>query len=117
MPGRLLSGTDPVQGSQPVLVNLSLTHKKAAITLLEAAFFPEIPDALNDMMAQEGVEECFILQTCNRVELFALTNGEDAIPGLLQWWRANLDDMADEFDEAVESSASRDAASRGPGKT
>ncbi|MEE8354818.1 MAG: glutamyl-tRNA reductase [Candidatus Bathyarchaeia archaeon] len=104
-----MSGSDPIRGRQPVLVNLSLTHKNAEITLLEAAFFPEIPDALNDMLAQKGVEECFILQTCNRVELFALTYGEDSIPGLLQWWRTNLAGMEDEFDEAVESSASRDA--------
>ena len=109
MHGRLLSGSEPVRGSQPILVNLNLTHKKTTISLLEAAFFSEIPKALKDMSSLKGVSECLILQTCNRVELFALTSGSDSIPDLLNWWRANLKCREEEFDKALEVNVSRDA--------
>ncbi len=108
MHGKPLSESEPVRSRQPILVNLSLTYKKTAISLLEAAFFSEIPKALKDMRALKGVAECFILQTCNRVELFALTSGSDSIPRLLQWWRANLKGRGEAFDEALEVNVSRD---------
>ena len=61
------------------------------------------------MCALKGVVECFILQTCNRVELFALTSESDSIPDLLHWWRANLKGRGEEFDKALEVNVSRDA--------
>jgi glutamyl-tRNA reductase len=91
------------------LVNLRLTHKRAAIPLLEAAFFRDISKALLDVSSMKGVEGCFILQTCNRVELFALTNSGEVVDGLLRYWRGNLGDREEEFNEAVEIATSRDA--------
>ena len=90
MSGRTSSGSELLPGEQPILVNLRLTHKRAAIPLLEAATFRDVSKALLDVSSMEGVEGCFILQTCNRVEFFALTSSGEVVDDLLRYWRGNL---------------------------
>ncbi|MGF3522220.1 MAG: glutamyl-tRNA reductase [Candidatus Bathyarchaeia archaeon] len=56
------------------LINVRLTHKTASVPLLEAASFKDKKKALVDFCSLTGVRECVLLQTCNRVELYLLSD-------------------------------------------
>ena len=55
----------------PILVGLS--YKSAEMGIREKLHFDGtiLPSALNHLFSKKGVEECAILSTCNRVELYA----------------------------------------------
>ncbi len=55
------------------VINVRITHKTARVPLMEAVAFKDKPKALTELYEIENVEECLILQTCNRIELFIVT--------------------------------------------
>ena len=54
------------------VVNVRLTHKTADIPLLEAVAFKDKKTALAEICALEDIKECVVLQTCNRIEIYAV---------------------------------------------
>ncbi len=70
------------------LITLGLSHHSTPIVLRERMAFAEadLPQALADLRTLPGVREAAILSTCNRTELFAVTD-EDADARLRAWWR------------------------------
>jgi glutamyl-tRNA reductase len=52
-------------------VNIRVTHHRADVATLEVFAFPDVKKALKDIHALRSVKECVIIQTCNRVEIFA----------------------------------------------
>lgn len=52
-------------------VNVRVTHKKADVPTLETISFQDVPVALKDIKALPSIRGCVILQTCNRMEIFA----------------------------------------------
>lgn len=52
-------------------VNIRVTHQKADVATLEAFAFPDVRRALKDIAGLPSVKECVIIQTCNRVEIYA----------------------------------------------
>ena len=56
--------------------NLSITHKWASLNDLECARIDNVEEALKAMHAVDGVSECVILQTCNRIELYLNVTNE-----------------------------------------
>jgi glutamyl-tRNA reductase len=52
-------------------VNIRVTHHRAEVAILEVFAFPDVKKALKDLHALRSVKECVIIQTCNRVEIFA----------------------------------------------
>lgn len=71
------------------LVSLGINHHTAPVALREqVAIGPEqLPDALTQLCAVEGVREASILSTCNRTELFVAQEEPDRLPAL-EWFRA-----------------------------
>jgi glutamyl-tRNA reductase len=59
---------------------IGVNHKTAPIALREkiAIGRDELPEATRALAATPGVAECMIVSTCNRVELLAAVQGEDA---------------------------------------
>ena len=55
------------------VINVRITHKTARVPLMEAVAFKEKEAALAELKSLEDVEECLILQTCNRIELYIVT--------------------------------------------
>ncbi len=55
------------------IIVVGLRHKSAPIEVREKLNFPEstLPDALRKLMTYEGIRECLIVSTCNRVEIYA----------------------------------------------
>ena len=50
--------------------NLRTTYKTTPIHKLETFTFADVDFAYKQFLRQEGVSECVILQTCNRVEIY-----------------------------------------------
>ncbi len=55
------------------VINVRITHKTARVPLMEAVVFKNKAEALAELYSLEHVEECLILQTCNRIELFIVS--------------------------------------------
>ncbi len=68
------------------LINFGLTFKKGNVELLESIRFPKIETALKDIVSFPSVKECLIIQTCNRVEIFAVSDDpHSSIPVVLDY--------------------------------
>lgn len=55
------------------VINIRITHKTARVPLMEALVFKDKAEALAELKSMENVEECLILQTCNRIELYLVS--------------------------------------------
>ena len=65
-------------GSKPVdIINVRITHKTARVPLLEAASFKDKADAYAEIRSLDGVQESVLIQTCNRVELYLVSEHGD----------------------------------------
>jgi glutamyl-tRNA reductase len=73
------------------LVAIGINHQTAPVALRERVAFAEdiLPEALRTIRALPGVEEAVLLSTCNRTEIYALT--EDQGERLADWLAAYPD--------------------------
>ncbi len=55
------------------IVNVRMTHKTAHVPLLEAASFKDKAKAYTEIRSLEGVLEVVLIQTCNRIELYLVS--------------------------------------------
>ncbi len=67
------------------LVNARVTYKNAPIHLLEKFAFKNEESAHKEFLEKAGIDECVIIQTCNRVEVFAAAKKADETKLLRQW--------------------------------
>ena len=65
-------------------INVRITHKTAHVPLMEAVAFKEKEKGLAEICALENVEECLILQTCNRIEIYVVTEEVDSTVSLVK---------------------------------
>ena len=59
------------------IINARVTFRNSPIHILEKFTFKDLNDAYSNFKKHTGLSECVILQTCNRVELFATAKGYD----------------------------------------
>ncbi|MDH4100345.1 MAG: glutamyl-tRNA reductase [Nitrospirota bacterium] len=61
------------------IVVVGVSHKTAPVEIRECLAFPEksLPECLASLAKAPGVNECLILSTCNRVELYCLVQDLD----------------------------------------
>jgi glutamyl-tRNA reductase len=55
-----------------------ITHKKASLDIIERVWCKDVPSLLRKIHSN-GVNECFMIQTCNRVELYIVARNGGAI--------------------------------------
>lgn len=58
------------------LISVGLTFKKGDVELLESVRFSKIEPALKEIFSLPSVRESLIIQTCNRVEIFATSDDD-----------------------------------------
>ena len=68
----MLSSAKPVD-----IVNVRITHKTAHVPLLEAVCFKDKANAYAALGSLDGVEESVLIQTCNRIELYLVSEHGD----------------------------------------
>jgi len=94
------------------IVNLRFTYKNVPITLLDKLSFKEPHDVLKEVCGLDYVNECLILQTCNRVEVYLATSGRrlnEAATEVAEFWRQRNNLEKDEFYRYLEGSFNSEA--------
>ena len=59
------------------IINARVTFRKSPIHVLERFSFPDVDEAYSSFKKHVHLRECVILQTCNRIEIFAIGNEKD----------------------------------------
>ena len=77
------------------LINARVTFRNSPIHVLERFTFRDVEVALSKFKEHSGLEECVIVQTCNRVELYGLGK-EKNIDKIKRTWAslAGLDEVS-----------------------
>lgn len=75
-----------------MIVCLSASFKKVKLPLLESLVFKEEDAVMKDLCSEGVTEECVIVQTCNRVEIYSVL--KDSVEGnsterILKFWSSN----------------------------
>ena len=92
------------------VLNVRITHKTARVMLMEAVAFKEKAQALAELSAMEGVEECLFLQTCNRIEIFLVAEeAENSIAQAKEYLSKRAGEHAEEAFKAMETSVDNDS--------
>src|SRR5689334_12346014 len=94
------------------VLNVRITFRNAPIHLLERFAFKDLDEACKLFKHQAALDECVILQTCNRVEVFAVsrTINEHKV---LETWASEVEGgmSADEFAKIAEISTDKEVVS------
>jgi glutamyl-tRNA reductase len=92
------------------VVNVRLTHKTADVPLLEAVAFTDKKSALAEICALSDVKECVVLQTCNRIEIYAVNGTARKISEAIKDYLVKRSGAkAEEAKAAIEISTNQDA--------
>jgi len=92
------------------VINVRITYKTAHVPLMEAVAFKDKEKALAEIRSIENVEECLILQTCNRIEIYAVTeDGKNTLNLVKDYWVKRAMAHAEEASNAMETSMDNEA--------
>jgi glutamyl-tRNA reductase len=84
------------------LLNFRITYKEAPIHLLEKFTFKDIDRAYESFLEHLQLKECLILQTCNRVEIFAVVDEGLDLQKIICYWATYSNLSTEEFSKIVE---------------
>jgi glutamyl-tRNA reductase len=87
-----------VQSSE--FVNIRVTFKNSPIHILEKFAFKDLFDAHQHLLNLADLQECIILQTCNRVEIYAVGINPD-YDNLINTWSSLINLPADQVKNNV----------------
>jgi glutamyl-tRNA reductase len=92
------------------IINVRITHKTAHVPLMEAVAFKNVGRAVKTIRSMENVDECVLLQTCNRIELYIVSEeGEKVAEVAKEFLAKNAGAMKEEASEAIEYSLNGDS--------
>ncbi|MCL2643098.1 MAG: glutamyl-tRNA reductase [Candidatus Bathyarchaeota archaeon] len=92
------------------IVNVRITHKTARVPLMESVVFKDKAQALVELQAVENVVECLILQTCNRIELYIVSEkGEEMVNVAKQYLAKRSSLHYEEAYNAIETALDQEA--------
>lgn len=108
---KVVEGLEQVREIEGIL-NVRFTYKKATIPFLNAVTFKDHCRAQEKILARCNLKECVILQTCNRVEIFAVIQPSEfcrAYESIAECWRREVKQNATVFYSGLESSSGLEA--------
>jgi glutamyl-tRNA reductase len=92
------------------IINVRITHKTARVPLMEAVAFKDTRSALKTIRSMENVDECVLLQTCNRIELYIVSEkGEKVAKRAKDFLAKRAGIMEEEASKAIEYSVNGDS--------
>ena len=94
------------------IFNLRFTYKKATVPFLNAVTFKDRRKTQTKMRALCNLKELVILQTCNRVEIFAAINPNEscrAYDSIAECWRREVKQSSTVFYTGLENSSGLEA--------
>ncbi len=90
------------------IINARVTFKKSPIHVLEKFAFKDMPNACLTFKKNSGVSECVIIQTCNRIELFATSDNHD-VDEIKRTWASLTGLEENAFRDTLEVCENKDA--------
>ena len=91
------------------IINVRITHKTARVPLMEAVAFKDTRSALKAIRSMENVDECVLLQTCNRIELYIVSEeGENVAKRAKDFLAKRAGTLVEEASKAIECSLTGD---------
>jgi glutamyl-tRNA reductase len=89
------------------VINARVTYRNAPIHLLERFTFKDLVRSYKAFLEKTGLKECIIIQTCNRVEVFAASENLDERK-LLEEWASTVCLSNKEFGNIIEIDKGKD---------
>ena len=90
------------------IINARITFKKSPIHVLEKFAFKDMPNACLTFKKNSSVSECVIIQTCNRIELFAASDNPN-FDKIKSTWASLTGQEEDVFKDTLEICENKDA--------
>ncbi len=88
-----------------MIVCLSASHKKASLPMLESLNIPNEAEFMKKFCSEGSVQECILLQTCHRVEIYFVirdSDKEEIINKVLKFWSVKVGISLDILNKTVE---------------
>ncbi|QDI88452.1 glutamyl-tRNA reductase [Candidatus Nitrosopumilus sp. SW] len=90
------------------IINARVTFRNSPIHILEQFTIKDIEEAYEQFKRHSGLDECVIIQTCNRIELFGKSKNQE-IDKIKKTW-ASLTELEEQvFDENMEVEENQNA--------
>ncbi len=88
-----------VYRSMVQIVAVGISHKTAPVEVRECFSFqePEFDTGLAELYNKESVNECLILSTCNRVEVYAVSENPDGCAGDVKRFLSEFHGVSEDF--------------------
>jgi glutamyl-tRNA reductase len=90
------------------IINARVTFRNSPIHILEKFTIKDMENAYEQFKEQSGLDECVIIQTCNRIELFGKSKTYDS-DKIKKTWAAITGLEKDAVDENIEFVENKDA--------
>ena len=90
------------------IINARVTFRKSPIHVLEKFTFKDMPNACLTFKKNSSVSECVIIQTCNRIELFAASDNPN-FDKIKSTWASLTGQEEDVFRDTLEVCENKDA--------
>ena len=90
------------------IINARVTFRKSPIHILERFAFKDLPNAFSTFKKHSSVSECVIIQTCNRIELFAASDNH-SIEKIKSTWASLTGLEENAFRDTLEVCENKDA--------
>jgi len=90
------------------IINARITFKKSPIHVLEKFAFKDMPNACLTFKENSSISECVIIQTCNRIELFAASDNPN-IDKIKSTWALLTEQEEGVFRDTLEVCENKDA--------
>jgi len=90
------------------IINARVTFRKSPIHVLEKFAFKDVPNAYFTFKKNPSISECVIIQTCNRIELFA-TSDNDNVDKIKHTWALLTGQEESVFKDILEVCENKDA--------
>ena len=90
------------------IINARVTFRKSPIHVLEKFAFKDMPNACLTFKKNSSVSECVIIQTCNRIELFAASDNPN-FDKIKSTWASLTGQQEDVFRDTLEICENKDA--------
>jgi len=90
------------------IINARVTFRKSPIHVLERFAFKDLPNAFLTFKKHSSVSECVIIQTCNRIELFAASDNH-SIEKIKSTWASLTGLEENAFRDTLEVCENKDA--------
>ena len=90
------------------IINARVTFRKSPIHILERFAFKDLPNAFLTFKKHSSVSECVIIQTCNRIELFAASDSH-SVEKIKSTWASLTGLEENAFRDTLEVCENKDA--------